>query len=64
MMWRCDLHLIWKHWAYLAMVIDIYAHKTVGWAMSQPPNSELTSNALKIGYESDGRPKGMMFHSD
>ncbi|WP_212653184.1 DDE-type integrase/transposase/recombinase [Marinomonas sp. CT5] len=57
---------IWtgKRWAYLAMVIDLYARKPVGWATSLSPNSELTSNALKMAYESRGRPEGVMFHSD
>ncbi len=32
--------------------------------MSLSPDSTLTSNALKMAYESRGRPKGVMFHSD
>ncbi len=32
--------------------------------MSLSPDSELTSDALKIAYESRGRPKDVMFHSD
>jgi putative transposase len=65
-LWCGDVTYIWtgKRWAYLAMVIDLYARKPVGWAMSLSPNSELTSNALRMAYESRGRPKGVMFHSD
>ena len=57
---------IWtgSRWAYLAVVIDLYARKPVGWAMSLSPDSTLTSNALKMADESHGRPKGVMFHSD
>ncbi len=51
-------------WAYLALVMDLFSRKPVGWAMSLSPDSELTSKALKMAYESRGRPKGVMFHSD
>ena len=64
--WAGDITFIWtgQRWAYLAMVIDLYARKPVGWAMSLSPDSELTKKALKIAYESRGEPKGVMFHSD
>lgn len=64
--WCGDVTYIWtgSRWAYLAVVIDLYARKPVGWAMSLSPDSTLTSNALKMAYESRGRPKGVMFHSD
>jgi putative transposase len=47
-------------WAYLAVVIDLFARKPVGWA----PDSQLTVNAFKMAYESRGMPTGVMFHSD
>ena len=64
--WCGDVTYIWtgNRWAYLAVVIDLFARKPVGWAMSLSPDSELTANALKMAYESRGRPKGAMFHSD
>jgi putative transposase len=36
----------------------------MGWAMSLSPNSQLTGQALSMAYESRGRPKDLMFHSD
>ena len=64
--WCGDVTYIWtgKRWAYLAVVMDLFGRKPVGWAMSLSPDSELTSDALKMAYESRGRPKGIMFHSD
>ena len=64
--WCGDVTYIWtgSRWAYLAVVMDLFARKPVGWAISLSPDSELTSNALKMAYESRGRPKGLMFHSD
>jgi len=32
--------------------------------MSLSPDSELTSKALTMAFESRGRPQGVMFHSD
>lgn len=51
-------------WAYLAIVIDLFARKPIGWAMSLSPESALTSSALIMAYERRGQPKGIMFHSD
>ncbi|NWO04518.1 MAG: DDE-type integrase/transposase/recombinase [Alteromonadaceae bacterium] len=43
-------------WAYLAVVIDLFSRKPVGWAMSLSPNTELVKKALTIAYESRGEP--------
>ena len=64
--WCGDVTYIWtgKRWAYLAVVMDLFARKPVGWAQSYSPDSQLTSAALSMAYESRGRPQGVMFHSD
>jgi putative transposase len=64
--WCGDVTFIWTghRWAYLAVVMDLFARKPVGWAMSHSPDSNLTCQALIMAYESRGRPKGVMFHSD
>ncbi len=64
--WCGDVTYIWagNRWAYLAVVIDLYARKVIGWAMSYSPDSNLTSNALKMAFEARKRPTGIMFHSD
>ena len=64
--WCGDVTYIWvgKRWAYLAMVMDLFARKPIGWAMSFSPDSQLTSDALAMAFESRGRPKDLMFHSD
>lgn len=53
-----------KVWAYLAVVLDLFARKPVGWAMSLSPDSALTVKALQMAYERRGKPSGVMFHSD
>ncbi len=64
--WAGDITYIWTgdDWAYLAVVLDLFARQPVGWALSLSPDSELTKKALNMAYESRGRPKGLMFHSD
>jgi putative transposase len=64
--WCGDVTYIWAgtQWLYLAVVMDLYARRVVGWATSSSPDSLLTSQALHMAYESRGRPQGVMFHSD
>ncbi|MCE9688673.1 DDE-type integrase/transposase/recombinase, partial [Shewanella sp. AS16] len=64
--WCGDVTYIWTgaRWAYLAVVIDLFARKAIGWAMSFSPDTSLTGKALSMAFESRGKPKGLMFHSD
>ena len=64
--WCGDVTYIWtgSRWAYLAVVLDLYARKPVGWAMSLSPDSNLTGKALSMAYEARGKPQNVMFHSD
>ncbi|CDH18725.1 transposase (fragment) [Xenorhabdus bovienii str. kraussei Quebec] len=42
LVWCGDVTYIWtgKCWAYLAVVLDLFARKPIGWAMSFSPDSE------------------------
>ena len=64
--WCGDVTYIWTgcRWAYLAIVLDLFARKPIGWAISHSPDSTLTGKALSMAFESRGRPTGVMFHSD
>ncbi len=64
--WCGDITYIWTgtRWAYLAVVLDLYARHVVGWALSESPDSDLTCKALRNAFESRGKPKGLLFHSD
>ena len=64
--WCGDVTYIWvgKRWAYLAIVMDLFSRKPIGWAMSFLPNTRLTRDALDMAFESRGKPEGVMFHSD
>jgi putative transposase len=64
--WCGDVTYIWAgaRWIYLAVVMDLYARRVVGWAMSDRPDSQLTRRALRIAYEARGCPQDLLFHSD
>lgn len=64
--WAGDITYIWTgaRWAYLAVVLDLFARKPVGWALSLSPDTELVKKALTMAYESRGEPEEVMFHSD
>lgn len=52
------------HWSYLAVILDLYSRRIVGWELSQTRTSELTVAALrKALLHRDVKP-GLIFHSD
>ncbi|WP_354005270.1 DDE-type integrase/transposase/recombinase [Pseudomonas sp. SO81] len=62
--WCGDVAYIWagNRWIYLAPFIHLYAHRIVGWALSNRPDSQLTTRTLRVAYESRGCPPQLMFH--
>jgi len=64
--WCGDVTFIWvgTRWAYLAVVMDLFSRKPVGWAMSFSPDTTLTGKALTMAFELRGKPRNLMFHSD
>lgn len=51
-------------WLYLAVVIDLYSRKVVGWSMSKRMTKQLVINALDMGVKNRKPSKGLIFHSD
>jgi len=64
--WCGDVTYVWTGmcWLYLAVVLDLYKRRVVGWACSRHPDTNLTIQALRMAYESRGCPVGVLFHSD
>jgi transposase InsO family protein len=51
-------------WLYLAVVLDLYSRKAVGWSMKATMTTELVEEALKMAlYERQPDP-GLLHHSD
>jgi transposase InsO family protein len=49
---------------YLAVIMDIYSRRIVGWALSKKIDSELTVSALKDAIEKRKPPADCIHHSD
>lgn len=64
--WCGDITFIWAgtRWAYLAVVMDLFSRKLIGFALSYSPDTALASKALRMAYEARGRPQNILFHSD
>ncbi|BCD97697.1 transposase [Marinagarivorans cellulosilyticus] len=64
--WCTDVTYIWTGdgWSYLAVVLDLFARRPVGWALSSSPDSALTIKALNMAYTARGKPRNLMLHSD
>lgn len=64
--WCGDITYIWAQgkWHYLAVVVDLYARRIVGWALSNKPDADLIIKALDMAYDRRGRPSDLPFHSD
>ncbi|MFA0792572.1 IS3 family transposase, partial [Microbulbifer echini] len=57
---------IWvlERWLYLAVVMDLYSHRIVGWAFDSQMTDELTRRALKMALERRQIKPGLIVHSD
>jgi len=49
---------------YLAVVIDLYSRKVVGWEISKKIDGELVLGATRMAFEKRNHPKGVIHHSD
>jgi putative transposase len=51
-------------WLYLALVMDLWSRKIVGWAMAEHMRSELVVSALQMAQTQRRPDKGLLVHSD
>jgi len=49
---------------YLAVVIDLFSRKVIGWAMDSRINAELVATALRMAISARKPKPGIIFHSD
>jgi putative transposase len=54
----------WEGWLYLALVIDCYSRKIIGWAMSENYKTPLIQHAIRMAARNIPLPAGAIFHSD
>lgn len=61
-----DITYIWTRegWLYLAVVIDLFSRKVVGWSMSSRMTARLVCDALRMAIWRRQPQAGLIFHSD
>lgn len=64
--WASDISYIrtWEGWLYLAVVIDLFSRRVVGWAIADHMRTELVLAALTMAVDHRRPDAGLVHHSD
>ncbi len=64
--WAGDISYLWTQegWLYLAVVLDLFSRKVVGWALEATLASALVEEALTMAVGRRQPPSGLLHHSD
>jgi len=64
--WATDITYIWTRegWLYLAVVMDLFSRRIVGWSMADHMRTALVSGALEMAFGHRVPARSMMHHSD
>jgi transposase InsO family protein len=64
--WGADITYLWTNqgWLYLAVVIDLFSRRVVGWALAEHMRLDLVSDALLMAVWRRKPPAGLIHHSD
>ena len=64
--WVGDITYVWtdEGWLYLAMVIDLFSRRVVGWSMDKRMKASLVNNALLMAIWQRKPERGLLWHTD
>jgi putative transposase len=64
--WVADFTYIWtaEGWLYVAVVLDLFSRRVVGWSMQNHMTSHLVADALMMAVWRRGKPLALLHHSD
>jgi len=64
--WAGDITYIWTQegWAYLAVLLDLYSRRVVGWALRKSLHRELALAALEMAITNRRPKRGLVHHTD
>lgn len=64
--WAGDLTAIATRvgWVYLAVILDVYSRRVIGWAMSPRPDQHVALTALQMALTHRRPPAGLIHHTD
>lgn len=64
--WVADFTYIWtdEGWLYVAVVLDLFSRRIVGWSMSSTMTTQFVTDALLMALWRRGTPEQLLHHSD
>jgi transposase InsO family protein len=64
--WVTDITYVrtWEGWLYLAVVLDLFSRRAVGWAIADHMQTELVLDALRMAIRQRRPRPGLIHHSD
>jgi transposase InsO family protein len=64
--WIADFTYVWtaEGWLYVAVVIDLFSRRVVGWSMSAEMTAHFVTDALMMPMRRRGKPDALLHHSD
>jgi putative transposase len=64
--WTSDITAVWTYegWLYLAVVLDLFSRRVIGWAMAASQDETLIEAALHMALRGRHPAAGLLFHSD
>ncbi|WP_394343938.1 IS3 family transposase [Falsirhodobacter xinxiangensis] len=64
--WAGDITYVWTRegWVYLAVIIDLYSRRVIGWAISNRMKQDLAIRALNMAVALRQPPPGCIHHTD
>jgi len=64
--WVSDITYIWTEegWLYLAVVLELYSRRVIGWAIAERMTATLVCDALIMALWRHKMPRGVIVHSD
>lgn len=64
--WGADISYVWTRegWLYLAVIIDLFARRLIGWAVSDRLHKELALSALRRAIAVRHPAAGLIHHAD
>lgn len=64
--WVSDITYLWTRqgWMYLAVIIDLFSRRIVGWGLQERMSASLVCEALDAAVRLRKPPPGLIFHSD
>jgi putative transposase len=64
--WAADFTYIWtgEIWLFVAVVIDLFSRRVVGWSMQPTMTAQLVIDAVMMALWRRGKPAELLHHSD